>query len=495
MEFSYDKANSVSTSKIATSQLAVQCNIKDMNSTYNQLLCAKATCKVNNVENIGNAVKVKGRVFYKLIIGDDENSAVGGDYYSDFEENITAGIPEGSMLYGECKVLDVSGTKDKAMVTAIIEISIYSTVSSEREVLVNVPNNCYADKKMASLVKSSTVCMNGVAVSDSFTPGGNVDKIILTDYSGIIVEVKVTDTILVIGEVIVNVTYQMGESIYVKNMLLPFEQQITGDFSASMRAIANVTLNSSRVVIGGVEGDNEIDITVEGELNTQVYDMTEFEYVSDMYCLDNELQLKMGKISAVYPVEHIYYEDKISGVSKIESSEPIISILGVASCSNEVMNTSYENDKITVNGIINACVMYRTEQQVKIESIEIPYNTVIELTIPMDVEMRVKGIVQSITAKLKREQEIEILADIPLTIDCVMKKDYMAIEQVEIGSVCEKNESAVSIYIAEEGETLWNVSKLLSTIPDVLREYNEGIEEILHKGQKITIYRQLNIAF
>jgi chorismate mutase len=54
-----------------------------------------------------------------------------------------------------------------------------------------------------------------------------------------------------------------------------------------------------------------------------------------------------------------------------------------------------------------------------------------------------------------------------------------------------KQTSAISVYIANCGEELWDLSKRLSVSPEVLSANNKDLEFPLSGKERIVIYRQL----
>jgi hypothetical protein len=52
-------------------------------------------------------------------------------------------------------------------------------------------------------------------------------------------------------------------------------------------------------------------------------------------------------------------------------------------------------------------------------------------------------------------------------------------------------DSAFSLYIPQEGDTLWNVCKALKVSPQVITEQNPQVEYPLVGNEKIIVYRQI----
>ena len=78
-----------------------------------------------------------------------------------------------------------------------------------------------------------------------------------------------------------------------------------------------------------------------------------------------------------------------------------------------------------------------------------------------------------------------------VTVRGVQSKEISIIYDVELGAEKEENDFAVSLYIAKEGETLWEVAKALNTDEITLAEQNADVGLPLKGGEKILLYKYL----
>ena len=66
------------------------------------------------------------------------------------------------------------------------------------------------------------------------------------------------------------------------------------------------------------------------------------------------------------------------------------------------------------------------------------------------------------------------------------------VEDMEEGAAKEDDNIAISLYIAKEGESLWDVAKMLSTDEKTLMQLNPDIKLPLRSGDKILLYREFS---
>ena len=69
------------------------------------------------------------------------------------------------------------------------------------------------------------------------------------------------------------------------------------------------------------------------------------------------------------------------------------------------------------------------------------------------------------------------------------------ISTIELGAEKDVNKSAVSVYIAEDGESVWDAAKALSARPDEIRAQNSDLKEPFNAGDKVFFFRRINFDF
>jgi hypothetical protein len=103
----------------------------------------------------------------------------------------------------------------------------------------------------------------------------------------------------------------------------------------------------------------------------------------------------------------------------------------------------------------------------------------------------VKGVVSSINCRVRRGSEIDVKADVALEFIVFSNKQIAVISSLEQGEEIIAPTSAFSVYIAEGGESVWEVAGILGVSPDVVRE-SSTLSFPLSKGDRITVYRSLD---
>lgn len=145
----------------------------------------------------------------------------------------------------------------------------------------------------------------------------------------------------------------------------------------------------------------------------------------------------------------------------------VLEVIGVTSAGNGIAKATAENGKIVIEGVFSANVLYRDENGLSSVSLEVPYSLpFLSENANATDDVSARGAVIKAQAKLKREREIEVTSELGFMTESVKRVDAEYIAEAEVGEKIEVNKSAVSVFVADEGDTLWDAAKALSARPD-----------------------------
>mgnify|MGYP002895369124 FL=1 len=65
---------------------------------------------------------------------------------------------------------------------------------------------------------------------------------------------------------------------------------------------------------------------------------------------------------------------------------------------------------------------------------------------------------------------------------------------VEVGEEKEQNTSALSLYIASEGDEMWDVCKALTATPEDIMKQNPALSAPLSEGDRVIYFRSLTVS-
>ncbi|MBO4538795.1 MAG: LysM peptidoglycan-binding domain-containing protein [Clostridia bacterium] len=99
-------------------------------------------------------------------------------------------------------------------------------------------------------------------------------------------------------------------------------------------------------------------------------------------------------------------------------------------------------------------------------------------------------IVTNVAAK-SRGGEVDLSFEAIVNLKGVSEKTICVVSAIETGAPKEENDFAISLYIVQKGETLWDVAKALNTSEEILLRQNADVPLPLSGGEKVILYREL----
>lgn len=183
--------------------------------------------------------------------------------------------------------------------------------------------------------------------------------------------------------------------------------------------------------------------------------------MKDVFCIENEINITRASVSTGVYGGFAFFKDELSGIAALSNDLPaVLEVIGVTSAGNGIAKATAENGKIVIEGVFSANVLYRDENGLSSVSLEVPYSLpFLSENANATDDVSARGAVIKAQAKLKREREIEVTAELGFMTESVKRVDAEYIAEAEVGEKIEVNKSAVSVFVADEGDTLWDAAK------------------------------------
>ncbi len=216
--------------------------------------------------------------------------------------------------------------------------------------------------------------------------------------------------------------------------------------------------------------------------------------IVDLYSPTNALQV--GKETVRFDKQNgvMRFEERISGsVAVDDGDEGIKNIISSVVTQNTLSNIVAMQDCILAEGILNTCVIYMSEGgNIKCIQVELPYS------LQFDKEGVSAGdilcgsaIATDCSHKVKRDREVELTANIVLSICSKTPVENVVIKALEEGECLEVNSSAISVYLPSKGESIWQVAKTLGMSIESIMEQNPNLNDVMQGDERIVIYREV----
>lgn len=445
--------------------------------------------KVISSEANDGFADITGRVNFRLVYQNREGGVRGVDYNADFNLKVEGNFTGDDSVSAEVAVVEADVTTgDSVVLSAVVSVRASAVQRTEEECLVDA-EQCYKTVdtvRLPSLVAAKTV---SVGVSEE-AEAGDVDSVLLADAQAVIVSAVAGDgKITVEGKVRAAVTYTEDEEIRIREMVVPFTEEILADgVEDGDKVCASASVRTSKIVLAGVPGANVIRFDADIAVRVSVVRCRETDVIADMFMLTNEVELGRENRKFTFFGGLKYVSENISGTASLEDRPPAESVIAVPYARCFAAKAEVTDTGALVEGVLTADVIYRDENGLNSVRAEVPYS--VEIDGEFGAEVRAVCFVEEIKAKARRgELDIEAEVGILLTHYEVGEAEY--ISSVTVGEEKERNDSALSLYIVSEGDEMWDVCKALTATPEDILAQNPTLSVPLAEGDRVVYFRTL----
>lgn len=478
-------------------QIVMQCNFDTQSRGGVTKVCAvSGDVQICKAQAMAKQIKTSGRLSLKLVYLDGERRPASFDYISDFAEDINndmiiADMPcmvranvvdiQASIVNNEIKVQTVV-----ELVPVIMEISTIDVLEDVQGALT-LKEERYFQKYMGMVDEE-------FEIYEEYNVGVAVDEVLLYDSKAIVCDVKNEDGKLIVsGNTQVSIVYTSAGEVESKSMNIPFAQEVAikGD---NLKACIVAKVKESKLVIQGEDNDNTFKAVLTINVAGFVMQQTCEQMVVDLYSPTNKLDISTSKLEFTRQDGVRKFEERISGSVTVEDKEESIrEILCCIVTQNALSSVVAMDNSVLAEGVLNTSVLYvNQDNENKCMQVELPYSLQFDCgEYTPDTMLSACAIAMDCTHKTRRDREVEICANIVVSVCATTKICQDIICGVQEGEECEHNSNAVSIYLPDKGESIWQVAKTLGMSIDSIKEQNPYLEDEMMGDERIVIYREI----
>ncbi len=489
--FKYEKANPATIKNFDSVERVVEFTPSGVDSEkVAKILSLAVDGKVMSATASDGYVEVEGRAEFKLVYIDVDNVEQGVSYNADFtvrvEDEVSA--DDKADAYVTVSESDVK-TGDGITLSAVIVVGVQTVSVGECEYLSGAEDCLITDNLIVfpELVGTKSVV---IPVEESTTVG-EVGKVLCLS-ADTIVKNAVPSENSVSAELltVATVTYTEGDEIRTATFEIASTEEVEIEGVGDGDVItACASVKKSRIVLAGVTGANELRFEGDISLKIKAFRMTETSAVADVFSLTHETEVENSERSQRAVARTSFYAEKIDGSAYLDDGKRANRIVAIPSANVQIAKAVAEDDGLRVDGITLISVVYDGEDGLDSVRAEVPFLVVLSGDFSEDVTAR--GIVGGVNAKLRRDGEIAFDIVLYIAVEEYATVTSTFISAVELGENKEVNDSGLSMYIAKDGDTLWDVCKALTATPDKITEQNPTLVEPLAEGEKVLFFRSL----
>ncbi|OFI06176.1 LysM domain/BON superfamily protein [Clostridium acetireducens DSM 10703] len=238
--------------------------------------------------------------------------------------------------------------------------------------------------------------------------------------------------------------------------------------------------------------DRIIEVETLIKFNTRISNKENIDMIEDVYSPNTIMDMERKDYDLNVIHGHGKNETIVKENIEITSDMPKASEIIICYGDVCVTNKRIVEDKVIVDGILNVNVIYKTEDEEKyIYNVnnEIAFNCSVDIPgCKIDMQSVAKASLESLEANIEANTiAVKAIIEVESRVNYIKHKEFLVnIEPVE-GEIPEKKASVI-IYVVQNGDTLWKISKRYYTTIDELININD-IEDPnrIKPGQKIII--------
>lgn len=502
MEILEEKFLSANKDNLDTKQVLVECVLTlEQGGQIEKVLALSAESSLINVESFEKETKFSGEIFTNLLYLTPENEIGSALATATFGENFKHDVlNEGQKVKGDVKVVSVSlSSVQEANLKVLVTVEVALTLEGNKKV------DAYVNENKNNCVKQGVMALNVLAqdVSGSFSSEKSLEvkdkvtKVLVASSNAVLKEITPgVGYVSVSGDIYTYVVYAKEGGGFVHTQVVQdFKEELEVDSATKDSLIeANLKVKNSDLTVTLTEREEGTELVFNTPLKIflKVYKEKEFDTVSDVYSLTNELDVTIGNVTNLQVLPSKYFEGKIEGnLTLTENQARIDKVLTVSAPRLTVSNYYTKENEVFVEGVVYSNVIYLNDDESTIHSVEIEVPFVTSEKVMSDFTgTQVKPIVAISDCDViaKRGREIYFDCKVKVFANLWTTQSQSLITKVTEGRAFLERDSAIEIYFAKTGDTLWDIAKELRIEQETIKGQNPTLVCPLEHDEKVVVY-------
>ncbi len=486
----------VDDSIILKNQNVVECKVNVEEDAIQNVLSILGKTHLTKVECGEKELKYEGKALFTLLYkfdGEVKSQEVGVEYgFKFYDDKILQGNQvDGDVFLKDCEIKSVNGV---SQVTATLCFLGKIDKQNKIEYIASCENAVVKNKEMeiSSLLKTIN---SEFKIEDEEELNYSIKNILQHTENVVVKSVECGIGVAIVeGEVEIELLVApLNDSGIVKEMkVVPFRVEIESqDISTSTPCSVNCLISESLFKVFVDEAKNKSVVAIELTLITKckVYETKNYTYADDMYSLDYELSLVKNNLQTYKINNYVVESQKVNGEIPFEEDESLNFITCIRYKKQDI-SYALEDNKLTITGVLLCKALFKNKDNEYIikESI-LPFTS--DFVIRNQIEGEVLVNVSNFSCNVVKNA---------IKYQFILNVSYLSVEKCNncvIINVLEnekrqKSQSGISVYIPNEGDSLWDVLKALGESEEDILKNNPTLEFPLSGDERIIIYREIN---
>lgn len=482
---------------VGITQSIVELKLPTNEDVIDKIYSIGAKSTITTSEVAGSEISFVGLVDFQAMYESQGVSAV--DYTAEFKDKYVSENELNGEIILTSNIVDVTSNivSNGIRVIAIVETTIDQIVTKDINILTKVGgDNVHLSTKDVLISSYIGKAFEKFDVSGEFEIK-DASKILIVTPNVCIHKVEPKDNFLsVMGVLIIDVCYQSGDDLNdIRSMYqcVDFAWEVALDGINPESCIqTSVAILSNEIKISTMLEDDGANVNFYVPLlyTGYVFNSKSIEVVDDVYSQSNYLSITSESFSTLECKGVANFRDNISGSASIAETSPFIDeILGVSTNNIVIASSNVISDKLCIEGVANATVIYYTKETNSITSVQVEMPFVSEQKVDGKEASVVNICLSDVNARSRRGKEIEVSAEINVFSDMYDISTNCILTNVVTGEEKEHDDCSLYVYIVKPNETMWDIAKEMNVSQDAILEQNPDVELPLKDGERLVIYK------
>ncbi len=507
MDISLQKENfgfcSIILDKVVEQSVTAELNLPDYMPDILRVVKANMTAKINQVNLVGDRITVDGvcdaQIVYCCEAGELHTYSAVTEFsrYAECREALSTDTVTVKAVcdYANCRAI----SPKKAEIKGNISLPIKLIRKELREVLCGAQGaGIQLKTDNVSAVSIVAIGEKTFSMSDVFElPDGkdNIKSIIYSDAFAVFGEVKqISNKLMLKGELSVNVVYipeSKVTSVERISRSVPINQIIELE-GISEGSMCDINLSVPMLeVTAKPKVDNTlrvIDISASVAALITAKEKKEVEIILDAYSTTNSVDIKKDTLSVVsleqkvnetFVIKEVIdvSQNSLAGVLDIRIEEPSFS-------------TSISETEITVSGTVKACIIYTDSagEPAYMEKL-IDFSNIYANKDGKAARFEPKITITASSFVVPSSEKIDLKIEASVSGNIYSEKKVVCINEIINEGERDKgvDPRGVTIYFAQENESLWSIARRYNTTIEAIVRENEIANDVLNEKQMLII--------
>ena len=387
----------------------------------------------------------------------------------------------------------VNNSSNEIMCSVTHNIEIIGNYKYEIPVFDANQTDLVLNKKTENILNFVCACEDNFVVAEEFESNAHGMKILRADASVVLGSQSVlVDKVVVEGKVVLELVYCDDEGLGKLVKEFEFKQEIE-----SQNALPNqqtfAMLSIKNTTITPEEKEDKLSLVCVFDLfaKAYVYEEGTVELVQDLFSLKNEIVQTKGYAEVKNYKKTVVLSDTVLCLTNVAELENFDDVKTVYAPKFEVLSIEDEGRKAVVNGKVKADALY--EANGEILTLQVETETSIEIEKESNEKLAKFDACLSVSNhKVKAGKELETAIKIENT--CYLETELTLEYVAGFENASEKlvENGGIKVYVTKQGETLFEIAKILNVKPEIIAAQNE-VDGVFEQGEKIYVYSQANL--